>query len=440
MIIDIILIALFILLIFKIEAKQFPYASIVFILLYVIYIYSGSIMMNYDEYIPKDENFENLQFIVRGGFASIVFAYFLSYITLKRNSLDTKECMELSNSKEYAFYFISAIVIFISLLYLKLIPNNPFIAMIKDPSNLSLTREQATTTFSNFGFFNNFISFFLPLVWLTLLFINKKAYIVLFLFNLIVLMSTGQKSPIVYLLFLLVIALSLRNKKFKYKKNILLVLVVIFTLLIIVILQNWHILNGLSLDSLELAWIGLKKRIFYGGVFPLKQYLEFFPAHMNHYYFNPPLTTPDKLVYAFFYPDTGIVGTVNTVSIANMYAAFGSYLIVFILFFILSFSFFTIDKLIFNHMKTPFEFAFYTAYSLVAIKLVITDWYSIIPQFLILSLAFIGGIYFIEAFLFYFASNKRKFLIYTNNKIIGVFSMVIFLYFIQGQIRGILHG
>jgi len=263
---DIAAIILFLLLIFKLEAKDFPYASIVFILLYILYIYSGTIMMNYDEYIPKDKNFQNLQFIVRGGFVSIIIAYILSYMSFRRVSIKNKEYINLNNSKKYAFYFMSIIVIFISLLYLKLIPMNPLIMMLKDPSSMGLAREQATTTFRNFGFFNNFISFFLPLVWLTLLFMNKNIYKIILLFNFIVLMSTGQKSPIIYLLFLLVISLSLRSKRFEYKKNILLIVVAVLVLLMLVVAQNWHILNGMSLESLELAWIGLKKRIFYGGV------------------------------------------------------------------------------------------------------------------------------------------------------------------------------
>jgi len=161
---------------------------------------------------------------------------------------------------------------------------------------------------------------------------------------------------------------------------------------------------------------------------------------MAHYYFNPPSVVPSKLVYEFVFPNTGIVGTLNTISLANIYAAFGNFYIVFIAFFSLIFSYFMLDKLIFNNMKTPLEFSFYTVYSLVAIQLVITDWYSVIPKFLVLSLSFLGSVYLIESFLFYFASKKKRFLIYTNNKIIGILSIVIFLYFIQGQIRGLLHG
>lgn len=185
MIIDIIFILIVLFIIFRLEAKKFPYASIIFILLYIIYIYTGTVMMYYDEYIPKDKVFDNLQFIVRGGFVSAVFAYFLSYIALQRAPLYKKEYSGLSSSKKYAFYFVSIIVVFISLLYLLMIPANPIFAMIKNPSSLAFVREQATTTFNHYGFFDNFNSFFLPLVWLTFLFLNKRIYIIFFYLTLL---------------------------------------------------------------------------------------------------------------------------------------------------------------------------------------------------------------------------------------------------------------
>lgn len=440
MIIDIFVIMFTVFIVFKLEARNFPYASVVFIFLYIVYIYSGTIMMYYDENILYSTNFETLQLVVRGGFLSIVLAYVSSYILVRRTSLLSKECLKLSISKDYAFYFVSILVIFISSLYLILIPSNPFIAMIKDPTSLNLIRQQATTTFSSFGFFNNFISFFLPLVWLTFLFMKKRIYIPLFLLNLLLLMSTGQKSPIVYLIFLLVISISLKNKKFNYKRNVSIFIIIMISLLLIVILQNWHGLAGFSFNNIELAWQGLQRRIFYGGVLPLSQYLEFFPSNMQHYYFDTPDIPPDKLVYAYSYPNTGIIGTVNTISLGNIYAAFGNFYIVFIMFFILSFFIFVIDKILFNYMSNPFEFAMYAMYSLLTIKLVITDWYSVVPQFFILSLSFLGAIYFIEAFLFYFASNKKRFIVYSNNKYMVFLAIAIFCYFLQGQIKGLLNG
>ncbi|WP_323592248.1 hypothetical protein [Aliarcobacter butzleri] len=440
MIIDIFIIIVTLVLIFSIEGKKFPFASIVFIVMYIIYIYTGTIMMNYDINIEKNFIFEQLQFIVRGGFFSMLLAYFLSVFLLRRKSLIGKENNLLSNSKKYSFYFISIIVILISSIYIFLIPSNPLLTMITNPSNLAYIRESATATLGNFGFFNNFISFFLPMVWLIFLFMNKKVYLYIFLLNLILLMSTGQKSPIVYLLFLLFMAISLKNRNFSYSKSFLVLLLIMISLLIIVILQNWHLLNGISLETFELAWNGLKRRIFYGGVLPISQYLEFFPTYMEHYYLNYPPIPPDQLVYTYAYPETGIKGTVNTISLGNFYAAFGNKYIVFLLFFLLSFSIFIMDKILFNKMKDPFWFTIYTVYLLLTIKLVITDWYSIVPQFFILTLSFIGAIYLIEAFLYKFASNKNRFIVYAENKYFVFLSIAIFAYFFQGQIRGLLHG
>lgn len=440
MIIDIFIIIITLIAIFRIEGKKFPFASIIFIVMYIIYIYIGTIMMNYDINIEKNLIFEKLRIMVRGGFFSILLAYFLSVFLLKRKSLTNKENSLFSKSKEYSFYFVSTLIILISSIYIFLIPSNPLLIMITNPSSLAYIRESATSTLSSFGFFNNFISFFLPMVWLIFLFMNKKVYLYIFFLNLILLMSTGQKSPIVYLLFLLFMGISLKNRNFSYSKSFLVLLFIMISLLIIVILQNWHLLNGISLETFELAWNGLKRRIFYGGVLPLSQYLEFFPSQMEHYYSNYPVIPPDQLVYTYAYPTTGIKGTVNTISLGNFYAAYGNKYIVFFLFFLLSFSIFTIDKIVFNKMKDPFWLSIYTMYLLTTIKLVITDWYSILPQFFILVLSFIGAIYLIEAFLYKFASNKNKFVVYAENKYFVFLSIAIFAYFFQGQIRGLLHG
>lgn len=441
MIIDILIIAIVLITIFKIEGKTFPYASIIFVCLYTIYIYTGTIMMNYDEYIIKDIYYEKLQLLVRLGFLAIVLAYFTVFFVYKRKKLEFHDFTDnTTQSKKYAFYSISIIVVFISSLYLFVIPTNPLFTMISNPSQLAFVRESVTTTFDNFGFYNKFFSFFLPMVWLVLLFQNKKIYIPLFILNMIILLSTGQKSPIVYLLFLLIIGLSLKNKKFNYKKNIFYLIILIISLLVLVVLQNWHLLSGLSLDSLQLAWNGLQRRIFYGGVLPLKQYIEYFPQIMDHYYFSPPEIVPAKLVYAFAYPDKGIIGTVNTVSLGNLYAAFGNLSVVFILFYLISLLVFSIDRILFNYMKNSFEYSAYVMFCLISVKMVITDWYTVIPSFLIHIFAFFGAIFLIEAFFYNFASAKKSFVFYARNKYIGVISILIFLYLFQGQIKGLLLG
>jgi len=440
MIIDIIVVLFFSILLFKLEAKKFLFAGLIYFYLYIIYIYTGTIMMYYDEFYQKDIYFEKLQTIVRGGFFSIILAYFTTYFTVKRKDIKHINLeVNLNESKKYAFSIVAGFIVLISTLYLIMIPNYPLFTMFTNPSQFDVIRESATTTFVNFGFYDNFFNFFLPMVWLIFLFQYKnKLFLFLFVLNIFISLNTGLKSPIVYFLFLLVLGMSLRNKQINYLKISFYFIISLTFLMALVVFQNWHLLNGLSLDSLELAWQGLQRRIFYGGVLPLKQYLEFFPQFMNHYYLSPPEIVPSKLVYAYAYPDTKIVGTANTISLGNLYAAFGNFSLVFILFYFISLFIFLFDRIWFNQMKNSFDYSVYIMFCLISVKLVMTDWYTLMPTFIIFTFSFFGAIYLIESFLHYFASSKKSFVFYAPNKIFAIFSILMFLYFFQGQIKGLI--
>jgi hypothetical protein len=435
---DLIIIVFVLLIVYRFDGKVFPYPLPLLIVAYVFYIYAGTIMMFYDEHIVKDQAYDKMVGLVRLGFLALFFAFVVSQSTIKRMNLSNKFIDSFNTIQDSASSIFFVFVVLVSVSYIFAIPGSPLLTSINDPSSLGLVREQATTTFKYFSFYNNFLSFFLPFVWLVYLFKGNRIYLLVLLLNLFLLLSTGQKSPVVYMLILWALATSLKNRSFSYSKNLKLGVLGLIALLGLVFIQNWHLLGGFNLETIQLAWGGLYRRVFYGGVLPLLYYVQYFPDVHPHDFLNTLSAPADQLVYAYAYPDTGIVGTVNTTSLANFYAAFGNSLIVFLLYFIMALFIGIVDRLYFNWMRSYFEFAGYILFCLATVKLVITDWYTVLPSFFVLLLAAFGFVFAIEIFLSLTASYKNKAVFKVRNKFFGYLSLLSFLYLFQGQIRGLI--
>jgi len=414
-----------------------PFAKDLLLFGFIFYIYIGTILMYYDQYYDVDHNFVKLMTLVRVCFFSILLSYFLTSL-FRRNDL----CESIASSRNIGFpqlamTILSIAVVGVSVVYPFVIPELPLLTSLFDPSSLMLSRQEATSSFPYYGFFSNFLNYFLPLVWLTLQFQRNRLYVPLAFLNLLLLLITGQKAPVIYIFLLWFLAYTYTSNSLKFKRMLFYGITIILFLITIVYLQNKHLFDQLSFETIYLSVNGLFHRIFYGGVIPLLQYIEYFPSIHPHYFLDAPETPPSVLVHAYNYPDNGL-GSVNTVSAANMYASLGSLFFAGIAFFTLTLLIFSIDLFIFNKLKSPLDLACYTLFCLTTFKIVLSDWYSVLPIYFTLVLSFYGFFYAIQGILN--GIHTTRFTFKSPNLYFSILCLLIMLYFMQGQFRSLLNA
>lgn len=439
MVIDIIFIIFTLRFMFKNFFKSFPFASFIFLFMFICYIYLGTIIMSFDEYYSTNKYFKELLSLVRVGYLSLLISIVLGHFLIERKNIKALVIFQSRQSEYFAVNIIFLFVFFISISYLAFLSENPLKTMMSNPLEVAKIRSAATVELKYFSFFSNFLYFLLPIFFPLFFFLRKKimAFFTL-LVSVILQLSTGQKSPIFYLAILLLITLSLEFKKFNSKKSIALFILGFIFIFLISFSQNMHLLSGLDNESIELVFSGLFRRMFYGGVVPILQYIEYFSIH-GFYGFSNLDVPSDQLVYSYFYPSTGIRGTVNTVSLADFYGRFGNILFSGFLFFLLSFFFVLLDIFIFNKIQKPVDAAIYSIFCMTSVKLIITDWYTILPQFFNLGLWLIGAITLFEFFvrnIIY--KDKPDYYFYSKNKLYFYLSLIIFFYVTLGQVKGLL--
>jgi hypothetical protein len=420
--------------------KKFPYASFIFLCMYVAYIYAGTIMMYYDDFYSTNPFFKEMVFLVRTGYVSILTGIMLAHFTIKRRPLEDLVVSRVRYSETLAIDFVFIFVFLVSVSYLSTLGENPLKVMFFNPIELANVRSASTTDFKYFSFFSNFLYFLLPIFFPIYYFLARKKVAFFILLTAVLLqLSTGQKSPIFYLLILMLISVYLYEKNFSYKKSAIWLFIGLIMLFFIIYIQNRHLLNGLNFQSIELVWSGLKTRMFYGGVLPILQYVEYFSSVHEFYGFSSLNAPSDQMVHLYFYPDTGITGTVNTVSLADFYARFGNVLLSGFLFFLVVYSIVLLDIVLFNKINKPVDAAIYTMFCMTTLKLIITDWYTVLPQFINLSFWLLGAIMIIDFFVRNIVDmSGTNHFFYSKSRLYFYFSVLLFLYVTQGQIKGLL--
>ncbi|MBR8842458.1 hypothetical protein [Pseudoalteromonas sp. JC3] len=422
------------------NCKVFPSPQLTLLVGYLLYYYVG-VIINHDEpYLRDSEYFDNLVWLTRSGFLAIFIA---SVITSRWQSLNfeyyyNQYKQEPDIAEEWLgphLIPLSILMLALVVLYLLIIPVQPLIIMFTDPSNLIYAREAATVGLSSFAFFSNFFYDFMPLIWVMLFLTGrvKWAYFLLFA-NLIVLLSTGQKSPVVYVLIVFLCTTGFLRGNFNYAKTFRLFLFAFFILVAIVYIQNAHLFSGLDLESISSSMDGLIRRTFFVGPDSVVGYLSTFPDYHPFIIDSQTDVPPDKIVYQKVY-GLDVEGTMNSNSLAFFYGWYGDKHIASVLYFSVIMLFFMTPFLL-SFLKAPktLSVAIFLLFYLLIVKFNITDWYTIYFVF-ILPFMVINGLLILTKFTLNLGSGTIS---YSTTYFSVVVSVLMLLYFLQGKVKGLL--
>jgi hypothetical protein len=278
-----------------------------------------------------------------------------------------------------ALHAIAALCILANVVYVAVLPGNPWTAMFGDQVQVAYLREQATTSFRWFPLFSVWLNFITPFVFLVYWFANYTRLAVgLLLLNTLALLLTGQKPPLVYSLLAISLAAGLRYRQFPYLKASIAGIVAAAVLVAIVVLQNFNVARlGIEWSFLVTAWDAIITRAVSVGSYVIYGYVDFFPSRMDFFYLEPPAVPPDQLVFKHLNPNVDIAGTANAAFVASIYAAFGG--IPQLLFSVIAICLgllFVGERLCLRQEQSPFSLALYVVICLAALKMCITDLYT----------------------------------------------------------------
>ncbi|QPL47218.1 hypothetical protein IT895_05430 [Halomonas sp. A40-4] len=413
----------------------FPSPQFVLLFSYFSYIYLGYLLMLGDPTYNSIAEFGAVGVLIRLGYAAIFLASLAT--SFIRSTLYYQYLGAVNmNSPVPArlFYSVLALaMIMVAAIYIYLMPANPLKAMLTDSSSVTYARQAVTTDMKNFGVFSNVFYYFMPLVWLSLYFIGRNhLWFVLLVVNLIVVLATGQKAPIVYIIAMFTLAHGLRKGKFSYKFAFSVGVLVLFLLVMLVFLKNFNFYSGVSVDALLASVRGLIKRIFYVGPITLLNYYQTFPNY--HPFLSEVVTSipSDQIVYSHIYGDQ-YRGTVNTVSLGLFYAWSGSVVFSAFLMFLFSVCVFSIPVFFRYLIPDPALLkSVYVTYCFLMVKFVLTDWRTLVPIF-ILSFLVVSGLNHIW---FHLVQGAVKGNFYIRGNAFAILIALLALsYFTQGQLR-----
>lgn len=416
---------------------EYPSATAIVLVFYSIYVYGGAIYTYYyyhaHEWALSDQ-FDTTIYIIRIGLLSLVSACFVANKIIPRTRIFPESNNVPSNSPENIAVNIFAVFSFIiGILYLYVVPSIPVKYLFFDSVLLAAAREEATTTFKYFNYFSNFIYGYLPIVTMYFYFNGNKArFAIFFLLSMFLSITSGQKAPVVYLLLLLMLSISLKNKKMYYFRFALIFVFTSILLLLFVFYENRFLYDQVNTGAIQAVSIGLMQRIF-GGAQTLIAYVEYFPTFDSFSFLRSSNIPIDQIIYKYLYPDSLIIGSANAVFLGNLYANFGNIFILGIISFIAFLLVFSIDNYWFNNMTSCLHFALYVFFSITCMKFAITDYNTAFTNISYPGLSLYG-------FVLLFGSMKYKGVIGVRpfNKGIAYLSIIIFLYVLQGQVKGLL--
>lgn len=424
------------------NCRAFPSPQFLMILGFFLYFYLGVILNSYDPFFAKNKHFDDIVTSVRLGFCSIALA---SIITCKWQSLSfdyyqrvylqqntVVDRWTLINLKVLAW-----IMVLLVLAYLVLIPEQPLLVMFTNPSQLVYAREAVTAGFKYFGFFSNFFYNIMPLIWISLFIAGKKKFAIILIFlNFVAILSTGQKSPVVYMLLLSLCTVGFLKGQFNYRKTIIYSLLGFIFLIGIVYVQNSHLFTGFSLDSLLSSMNGLIRRIFFVGPDTFLSYFKTFPSHHPFLIEQASEYSAHSLVYRTIYGND-VAGTVNSTSFIFFYGWFGNLYISAVLYFFVCILLFSTPYILrFLHASKYVVIANYIAIFLLVVKFNITDWYTIYFVYF-LSFCIVHGFTYSSRFMYMFVKGDGK---YKGTYFSVIITTLLFFYYLQGQLRVLLLG
>jgi hypothetical protein len=422
------------------DCRTFPSPQFMMLIGFFLYFYLGVILNASDEYFIRETQAENVILITRLGFLGVFAA---ALITSKWKTLQFSYYQNLYSQPDSSddnwtkknIKVLAIMMIFLVILFLLLIPAQPLKIMFTTPSQLGYAREAVTANFKYFGFFSNFFYNIMPLIWIALFLSKKKKFaLLLLMLNFVAVLSTGQKSPVVYTLVLYLCTIGFINGKFNYKKTMFFALLSFVFLVAVVFLQNAHLFSGFSFESIESSANGLLRRIFFVGPKTFLNYFDTFPSGHPFLIDQSSSLSAHRIVYENIY-GLEIKGTVNSTSLIFFYGWFGNIYLASVLYFMTCLLFFSTPFILSKfHASKYLLAANYIAIYLLMIKFNITDWYTIYFAFT-LSFFILHGLTYITRFLFYFRGGA---VICRGSYFSVLVSILMCLYFIQGQLKGLL--
>lgn len=358
---------------------RFPPAGAIFIFGFCFYVYVGALFAGTD-LIAADmapEPYFRMLTLVRVSFWIAVVTFIVTLIAMPQAKVENLgSTQSLDKYQVGALHAIAVLCALANIIFVAVLPVNPWTAMFGDQVQVAYLREQATTAFRWFPLFSVWLSFITPFVYLVYWFANyTRLAIGLLVLNTLVLLLTGQKAPLVYSLLAISLAAGLRYRQFPYLKASVAGVLAVIVLIAIVVLQNFNVARlGVEWSFLVNAWDAIVTRVIAVGSHVVYGYVDYFPLRMDFYYLHPPEIPPDQLVFKHLNPNTDIIGTANAAFVASVYAAFGgvpqllfSAIAIFLSLLFLG------ERLCLRQQPSPFSLALYVVICLGALKMCITD-------------------------------------------------------------------
>jgi hypothetical protein len=371
--------------------------------------------------------------LIRVGFFSLVAACILANKIIPRARIQDKSAIVNSNkSEKTAVNYFAVFSFAIGILYLYAVPSVPLHYLLFDSELLAFAREEATTTYRYFIYFSNFIYGYIPIVTMYYYFVGEKLkFLALFALLFTLSIATGQKAPVVYLAIFMILSASLKHKKMYLYKYAFYDLCIFLFLVSFVFYENRYLNDQVSSESIIPIIDGLMLRIF-GGARTLIAYVEYFPVYENFSFFSASNVPMDQTVYRYMYPGSPIIGSANAVFLGNLYALAGNFLAISIIALFGFLLVFYIDNYWFNKMESNLHFALYVFYSITCLKFILTDYNTAFTNFSYPIFSLYGYV-----LLFSSLSTKGVINVRPFNKMIAYLSVLMFIYVLQGQVRGL---
>ena len=426
--------------VFKLHnCKIHPFPSFIFIFSYAMYIYVGSILMLGHTDYGKLDKLETTVDYIRLSYLFMLTAYLFTHLIFPKNSHNIyANCSErLTSQNKFIFQLIGSIFVLFSLHYMFNYSGPVLGTIISGDTNFAYAREKATVGNSLYGFYSVIFMNYLPFVWIILL-INKSykwGFIFMFV-NFIAFLSTGQKSPVIYILIYFVLSYGFSYKYFPYFKFMLFFVLSIFLLISLVVIQNWGIFVGFSFETIYLSIEALLRRTFMTGAYVFNQYIQTFPVSHPFLFDTTSTVPPSRITYDIFNHD-GIAGSLNTAAIGNFYAHYGGLFNVSLLYFPLTMLFVLSEVLIIKYIRTkPIRLGALVLLSVTGINLSLTDIKTTVPIFFITIIFILGSTIYLSFILNIFTTTKKQILISLScNKYLLYFIILVYPYLFQGFIR-----
>ncbi len=404
-----------------------------------MYIYVGSILMLGHTDYGKIDKLENTVYYIRLSYLFMLLAYLFTYLIFPKITHKVYvNCSErLTSQNKFIFQFIGTIFALFSLHYLLNYSGPVLSSIISGDTNFSHAREKATVGNSLYGFYSVIFMNYLPFVWIILI-INKsyKSGLLFMFVNFIAFLSTGQKSPVIYILIYFLLSYGFSYKYFPYLKFTSFFVLSILFLISLVVIQNWGIFQGFSFETIYISIEALLRRSFMTGAYVFNQYIQTFP--ISHPFLSDTSSSipPSRITYDIFNHD-GIAGSLNTAAIGNFYAYYGGLFNVSLLYFPLTILFILSEVLIIKFIHTkPIRLGALVLLSVTGINLSLTDIKTTVPIFFTTIIFILGSTLYLSFILNFFTIVKNSFLVNLKcNKYLSYLVIFIYPYIFQGFIR-----